>query len=93
MFLPPITTLTFNRKEQQCDGSNEKILSFNRNMKKEWQLYMKVIFKVQTTKIGRNIEPTKGLELSKNLCKETKKLDNNPKPKKRVIITTITNTR
>ncbi len=62
-------------------------------MKKEWQLYMKVIFKVQTTKIGRNIEPTKRLELSKNLCKETKKLDNNPKPKKRVIITTITNTR
>jgi hypothetical protein len=92
MFLPPIATFTFNRKEQQYDGSNEKILSFNRNMKKEWQLYMKVIFKVQNTKIGRNREPTKRLELSKNLCKETKNLDNNPNPNKRVFTTTITNT-
>ncbi len=38
------------------------------------------------------MEPTKRLELSKNLCKETKKLDNNPKPNRRVITKTITKT-
>jgi hypothetical protein len=53
---------------------------------------MKVIFEVQNTKIGRNIEPTKRLEPSKNLCKETKKIDNDPNPNKRVFATTITNT-